>query len=485
MLQQSNAESAQASTEALTGSAQKSASLSPSKNRAWVRRWLYRLVSLTVLSGTAAGFYFTREKWLPKLDAFVRPNANAEKPKPRPPLVTVVEAEQNSVPQYINCLGTVTAYNSVVVKSRVDGELVDVAIQEGEMVTQGQLLARIDPRSYQAARDQAAGQLERDKAAMELAKLNFDRSKKLPPLEVLSQQERDEARAAFQQAEAVVEVSKGLLSNAELQLTYTQITAPISGRVGLRLVDKGNIVKASDLNGLLVITQLNPISVVFPIPQDEIPRIRKRLQETNSTDVLAYDRSFKNLLATGKLTALDNQVDAATGTLRLKATFENEAGALFPNQFVNIRLLVQSWDNAVVIPTSAIQRGPDFQYVYVLGEESTVDVQRVVVAFSEGGKSVIETGLVAGQKIVTEGTDRLQPKSKVTLPGTGPPGGGGPPGSGKPGSGGSGGERKGPPGSRPTDADKDKPTENSTVKSAEASKLKPSSDDSTKVAPGR
>lgn len=261
---------------------------------------------------------------------------------------------------------------------------------------------------------------------MELARLNFDRTKKVTNVEVLSQQEIDEARAAYQQAQSTVDVSKSLLENAELQLAYTEILAPISGRIGLRLVDKGNIVKASDTNGLLVITQLQPISVVFPIPQDEIPRVSKRLAETKETDVLAYDRSFKTLLSTGKLTALDNQVDSTTGTLRLKATFDNEAGSLFPNQFVNVRLLVQSWDNAIVVPTSAVQRGPDFMYVYVVGEESTVDVQKVIVAFSEGGKSVIESGLSAGQKVVTEGTDRLQPKGKVTLPGAqqGPPGSG-------------------------------------------------------------
>ncbi len=433
----------------------------------WLRKWLYRIVSLLVIGGVSGGLYWTRQFWLPKLDAFVRPNANAEKPKPRPPLVTVVEAEQVSVPQYINCLGTVTAFNSVVVRSRVDGELIEVAIQEGEMVKAGQLLAKIDPRTYQSARDQAAGQLERDKAAMELARLNFDRTKKVTNVEVLSQQEIDEARAAFQQAQSTVDVSKSLLENAELQLAYTDILAPISGRIGLRLVDKGNIVKASDTNGLLVITQLQPISVVFPIPQDEIPRVSKRLAETKSTDVLAYDRSFKTLLSTGKLTALDNQVDSTTGTLRLKATFDNEAGALFPNQFVNVRLLVQSWDNAIVIPTSAVQRGPDFMYVYVVGEESTVDVQKVTVAFSEGGKSVIESGLSAGQKVVTEGTDRLQPKGKVTLPGAQQ----GPPGSGKEKQAGSGQEKQAGGAASDKSSSAEKPAEKPTEKPAEKPEL--------------
>ena len=389
---------------------------SPKTSKAWILKWIYRLCSALLIVGVTYGVYATQDWWKPRLDAFVRPNANAEKPKPRPPLVTTAQVEKKRVQQYINCLGTVTAYNSVTVRSRVDGELLEVAIQEGEFVEVGQLLARIDPRPYEAARDQAAGQLERDRAAMQLAKLNYDRATQSPAIEVLSQQERDESRAAYQQAQATVAVSESLLANAELQLSYTRITAPISGRVGLRLVDKGNMVKSSDVNGLLVITQLQPISVLFPIPQDEIPRIRAQLQRDADTEVLAYDRSFKNLLATGKLTALDNQVDPTTGTLRLKATFDNDDGSLFPNQLVNIRLLVQSWQDALVIPTSAVQRGPDFSFVYVVDDQSVVDVQPVTIAFSEAGQAVVDSGLTLGQRIVTEGTDRLQPKSKVSLP---------------------------------------------------------------------
>jgi membrane fusion protein, multidrug efflux system len=389
------------------------------RTSAW-RGWLYRIISTVVLVGAAGGMYWTRAAWQPKLDALIRPNANVEKPKPRPPLVTFAEATQERVPQYINCLGTVAAFNNVVVRSRVDGELIKVAFEEGQQVTAGQALAEIDPRQYLTARDQAAAQVQRDISALDLASVNYERTNLSKVRDVFSQQEIDESLAAYKSAQAALAVSRSQLANAELQLTYTKITAPISGTVGLRLVDQGNMIKASDSNGLLVITQLQPISVIFPIPQDEIPKVRQRLEAADSTtEVLAYDRSFRNLLAAGKLSAIDNQVDPTTGTLKIKANFENESNLLFPNQFVNIRLLVALWDKATVVPTSAIQRGPDFSYVYVINDDSTVDVQRVVIAFNEGTKSVIESGVSAGQKVVTEGTDRLQPKGKVSLPGAG------------------------------------------------------------------
>ncbi|MEI8210895.1 MAG: efflux RND transporter periplasmic adaptor subunit [Planctomycetota bacterium] len=387
-----------------------------SDSPAW-RTWGYRIVSF-VLTASAVGLaVWTRERWEPALDAWIRPPASDPR-KTRPaPLVTIASAKKESVSQFINCLGTVTAFNSVSVKSRVDGELVDVAFREGQMVEAGQLLARIDPRGFEAARDQTQGQLQRDLAALELARLNFERSKNLTSETSLSQQERDEFDAIYKQAQAVVDVDRAALANTELQVTYTKITSPIGGRVGLRLVDQGNMVKASDPNGIAVITQLKPISIVFPIPQDEIPRVQKQLAASKSVPVFAYDRSFKEQLAEGTLTAIDNQVDATTGTLRLKATFENEAENLFPNQFVNVRLLVKQWEDSIVIPSTAIQRGADFLYVYVVGDDSTVDVARVDVAFSEAGRTVVASGLSEGQLVVTEGTDKLQPKGKVTLPG--------------------------------------------------------------------
>lgn len=418
----------------------------PGRTSVW-----YRVISTLVLLGVGVGAYYTRDRWQPVLDAFVRPNDANQRPKPRPPLISMAAVVKESVPQYINCLGTVTASNSVIVRSRVDGELVEVKYSEGKMVQEGDHLATIDQRAYITARDQVAGQLQRDQAALNVAKLNYERLKNLPLNDIASQQERDELFAVFKQAEAVIEVDKAALANAELQLTYTKITAPISGRIGLRAIDRGNIIRASDQAGLLTITQLQPISVVFPIPQDEIPRIQKQLVSAGTTEVLAYDRSFQTLLATGKLEAIDNQVDTTTGTLRLKATFENKDESLFPNQFVNIRLLMQTWEQAIVIPSSAVQRGPESTYVYVVNEsDSTVDVQNVEVAFSESGMSIIKSGLDEGMKVVTDGTDKLQPKGAVTLPGAKPsfgdkPNGGKPDGKGPTASGGYDPSKKAPP----------------------------------------
>ncbi|MDX1925981.1 MAG: efflux RND transporter periplasmic adaptor subunit, partial [Pirellulaceae bacterium] len=254
-----------------------------------------------------------------------------------------------------------------------------------------------------------------------LSKLTYDRMKVLIVRDAASQQEVDESAAAMRQMEAAVNVDKASLANAELQLSYTKITAPIRGRVGLRMLDRGNMVKANDVTGIAVITQLQPISVVFSIPQDDIPAVRQRLNEAGSIEVLAYDRSFKELIATGNFTAVDNQVDASTGTLKLKATFANEKETLFPNQFVNIRLLVKQWEDAIVVPSTAIQRGPDFPFVYIAKEDETVDIRQVEIAFSDAGKTVIQTGIAAGEKVVVEGTDKLQPGGKVTLPGSKPP----------------------------------------------------------------
>ncbi len=397
------------------------------------KSWLYRIVSTVILLAGTGGAAYTYPQWKPALDSFVRPSATA-RPKPRPPLVALATAKAESIPQFINCIGTVTAFNSVVVKSRVEGELIEVAFNEGQLVEQGQLLARIDPRPFEAVRDQMKGQLERDEASLALARLTYERVRQLIARDAASQQELDESSAAMRQSEAAVTVDRAALANAELQLSYTKIHAPIRGRVGLRMLDIGNMVKANDITGIAVITQLQPISVVFTIPQDEIPSVRSRLNDVGAVDVLAFDRSFEKQIAIGKLTAVDNQVDASTGTLKLKALFENNDETLFPNQFVNIRLLVKQWEEALVIPTTAIQRGPDSSFVYVVNDEAKVDLRKVKVIFSDAGKSVIESGIQPGDKVVVEGTDKLQPGGMVTLPGAKPPGEG-KPGEGKPGEG--------------------------------------------------
>jgi len=384
--------------------------------------WFSRFVSMILFAALIGGIAYSYDAWKPRLDAWIRPSV-ADRPKPRPPLVTLAAAKTESIPQYINCLGTVTAFNVVSVQSRVDGELVEVVFEEGQLVEEGQLLARIDPRAFETSKSQVQAQLDRDQANLDLAKATLKRIRQNSTSGVYSQLEIDENAMMVRQGEASVAMNRAALSNTDLLLSYTQILAPIRGRVGLRLVDRGNMVKANGTTAIVVITQLQPISLVFTIPQDDIPRVQSRLAEAGSVKVLAFDRSFQHLIETGTLTAVDNQVDASTGTLKLKARFENEGGKLFPNQFVNVRLLVKEWDNAIVIPASAIQYGPDFSYVYVAniaGEDSTVDVRKVVVNFAHEGRTVIESGLVEGEQVVIEGTDKLQPGGKVSLPGSKP-----------------------------------------------------------------
>lgn len=307
----------------------------------------------------------------------------------------------------------------MTVKSRVDGELKRVTFKEGQTVKQGDLLVELDARPYEAMRDQAKGQLQRDEAQLELAKVNLQRAKQLRARDANSQQEYDEQFALFKQAESIVKVDQANLQNAQLQVDYTRILAPISGRIGLRIVDMGNIVKANDPTGIMVITQLQPISLVFAIPQDDIIRVQTHLNKTGELKVTAFNRDFSTQLSEGNLTAIDNQVDATTGTLRLKATFANDDNLLFPNEFVNVRLKVETLENAITVPSIAVQRGPQDRFVYVVkkGEkESTVEVRPVTVGPSEGLVTVIKSGLEADEIVVTEGLDKLQPGAKVNLP---------------------------------------------------------------------
>jgi multidrug efflux system membrane fusion protein len=328
--------------------------------------------------------------------------------------VETTTAHKGNMDLYLKQLGSVTALYTVTLHCRVDGELYKVAFTEGQMVQQGDLLAEIDPRPFQVQLKQAEGNLLRDQASLKVALLDMDRYMALLGSRSVTQQQVDAQKALIQQSEGAIKTDEGLIESSKLNLKYCRITAPISGRIGLRMVDPGNIVHANDMSGLAVITQLQPITVVFTIPQDDIARVQRKLNAGEQLVVDAFDREFTTKLATGKLMAIDNQVDTTTGTVRLKAIFDNEDNMLFPNQFVNARLLVDVRHDAVIVPSAAVQRGPnDSTFVYVVKADESVELRNVAVGPSESDQSVIDSGVEPGDVVVVNGVDKLQPGTKV------------------------------------------------------------------------
>ena len=373
------------------------------------RQWLPILLVVLILAG-AGGYIFWRIK------AFAAIEDQRRQQAPPPVSVLAEPAGKENMSAYLTGIGSVTPINTVTVKSRVDGQLMDVFFKEGQTVTRGMLLATIDPRPFQVQLIQADGQMARDQELLKNARLDLSRYKTLWAQNSIPRQQLDTQDALVRQYEAAVKIDQGQIENAKLQLIYSRITAPVSGRVGLRQVDPGNMVHATDAGGLVVITQLQPISVIFSLPEDVIPQVVARLKHPGSfPSVEAYDRDMKEKLATGVLSTVDNQIDPATGTVKLRAVFSNDHNELFPNQFVNVKLLIAVEHDAVIVPSSAIQRSPQGTFVYVVKPDKTVTMQPVTIGLIQGEKASITAGIKEGDLVVVDGAERLRNGSRVEL----------------------------------------------------------------------
>ncbi|HET7636035.1 MAG TPA: MdtA/MuxA family multidrug efflux RND transporter periplasmic adaptor subunit [Burkholderiales bacterium] len=375
------------------------------------RRWWW--IGLVLLCVLGAGIYnYVIEPAIAQ-QGRGRHGANAARAMP----VGTAVAKSGDIHVYLNGLGTVTPLNTVTVRSRVDGQLMQVLFHEGQHVKAGALLAEIDPRPFQVQLMQASGQLARDQALLKNAQIDLQRYEKLFSQDSIARQQVDTQKSLVHQYDGAVKSDQGQVDSAKLQLAYSHITAPISGRVGLRQVDPGNIIHASDTNGLVVITQMQPITVVYSIPEDSLPAVLKRLHAGAPMPVEAWDRDLKTKLATGSVMAVDNQIDVTTGTIRIKAKFANGDETLFPNQFVNVRMLVDVKQDATVIPSAAIQTGTSGSFVYVVKPDHTVAMQPVTVGPQENGNSAIDSGLKPGELVVVDGADKLRNGAKVELAG--------------------------------------------------------------------
>jgi membrane fusion protein, multidrug efflux system len=370
------------------------------------RRWQFLAAVIVSVLGILWGVQHFRSSAAAK---------GLEMPAVRPVPVSATAAKTGDMKLSLSGLGTVTPVNSVTVKSRVDGQLVRFPIQEGQFVRQGDLIAEIDPRPFQVQLMQAEGQKAKDEAAYKNATMDLQRFKSLFDQGILSRQQLDSQTSTVNQFEAALKGDQAQVESAKLNLAYSHITAPLSGKVGLRLVDPGNMVRSSDANGLCVINPVQPITVVFTVPADSIQQVLTQSAGGRKLPVEAFDRDLKNKLATGSVLAIDNQVDPTTGTVRIKALFDNQDNTLFPNQFVNARLLVDTLKGVIIIPTAAIQRSPQGTFVYRIKTDNTVEMTLVEIQATDGDSTSISKGLAAGDLVVTDGLERLRPGSTIAI----------------------------------------------------------------------
>ncbi len=371
-------------------------------------KWVLLLVLLCAVAAGAYFFFFSA-----KSDGTSQRPGKGGANMSRPVPVAGAAVTTGDINVYLNGLGSVTPLNLVTVKSRVDGELMKVLFREGQVVKPGELLAEIDPRPYQVQLTQAQGQLARDLALLENAKLDLERYRTLFVQDSIAKQQVDTQASLVRQYEGAVKTDQGVIDNARLQLTYSRITAPFGGRTGLRLVDPGNVVHASDTTGLVVITQLQPIAVIFSIPEDSLPGVMDKLRAGEKLPVDAYDRAGKTKLATGFLLTVDNQIDSTTGTVKLKAQFPNDVYHLFPNQFVNVRMLLDVKRGATLIPTAGVQRGTQGTFAYVIKADNTVTMRPLKLGPTEGELAAVESGLTPGEQVVVDGSDKLREGAQV------------------------------------------------------------------------
>jgi multidrug efflux system membrane fusion protein len=379
----------------------------PAAESAPRNRWLMWLVIVVVGAGLGYALF---------VRPYMHPAANARGAlDARPVPVTAEPARKADLNVRIVALGTVTPVKTVTVRSLVDGQLQKLFFTEGQIVEAGAPLAEVDPRPFEVQKQQAEALLARDRALLDNAKLDLERFRTLVEQDSVAKQQLDTQEALVRQAEATVNLDQAQIDTAALQLAYAHITAPISGRTGLRLVDAGNLIHTSDANGIVVITQLQPITVLFSIPQDALPKVFASFKTNEPMEVGAYDRDGRTLLATGKLVTVDNQIDPTTGTVKLRAEFPNTDETLFPNQFVNVQLIAQKIQGATVVSTAAVQRGTAGNFVYIVADQKTASVRQVETGPTERGVIVITKGLAPGDVVVVDGVDKLREGSAVEL----------------------------------------------------------------------